>query len=223
MLTSVIESLTNLTGDSLTLRDHSEKEQAWLDLLKAKKLTQFDPEKLLEMALKSRCFRVAEHLYELLGDFSNILECYLKDPVRVSDAFSYILAYIQAPDRCVQQQFLENFQDLVAISCQKATEIVTEHFAGYIEVLTDLLSGDSDLQYSFLSELVASDLKLPDKIAELFLEQVCVRHPGKVCEFLLARPCRTEKALEITRKFGVGKIFVVEKNGFISSDAHFGI
>ncbi|KAH1010884.1 vacuolar protein sorting-associated protein 8 homolog isoform X1 [Dendroctonus ponderosae] len=203
MLTSVIQSLTNLAGDSLTLRDHSEKEQAWLDLLKAKKLTQFDLTKLLEMALKSRCYRVAEHLHELQGNFSSILECYLKDPVRVSDVFNYILSYIQAPERCVKQQFLENFNHLAAISCEKATEIVIDHFPDYIEALTDLLSDDTDLQYSFLSELVSSDLKLPDKIAELFLEQVCARHPCKACEFLLARPCRTEAALEITRKYRV--------------------
>lgn len=209
MLNSIIKSLTNLTGDLLSVRDHLEKEQAWLDLLQAKKLQHFDTKKLLQMALKSRCYKVAEHLYELHRDYSNILVCYLKDSVRTGDVFSYILTYIDVPERCVKGQFLAQFQNLVAINCEKTTEIVLEHFQDFVEPLTDRLNCDRDLQYRFISELVNSDIKLPHRIAELFLEQLCVRDPNRVSDFVSTCVCGNEAALEITRKFGVGKVLHV--------------
>ncbi|KAL1516971.1 hypothetical protein ABEB36_000796 [Hypothenemus hampei] len=203
MLNSVIHSLTNLSGDSLSFRDHSEKEQTWLDLLQAHKLDHFDQNKLLQMALQSRCFKVAEHLYEQQQNYLKILECYLQDPVRVGDVFSYILNYIDVPERGVEKQFFEHFKDLVKVNRSKTTEIVMEHFQDNVEVLTKYLDGDRELQYEFLSELTSGDIKLPTKLAELFLEQMCTRNPDRVCHFLTSRACNIEAGLEITKKYGI--------------------
>lgn len=205
MLNSVIKSLTN-TGTPSSVRDHSEKEQAWLDLLQANKLKHFNSNELLDMAITSKCYKVAEHLYELHRDYSNILDCYLKDPVRGGEVFNYILNYIDVPERSVKEQFLVNFQNLVSLNCEKTTEIVIDHFSELIENLTEMLNCDEDLQYNFLSELVSSDIRLPPSIAVMFLEQLCVRDKHKVCDFLMVCMCRSEEALEITKKYGVGKI-----------------
>ncbi|XP_066148153.1 vacuolar protein sorting-associated protein 8 homolog isoform X1 [Euwallacea fornicatus] len=215
LLNSVIQSLTNLKVNSLSIRDHSEKEQAWLDMLQARKLRHFDPKKLLNMSLASRCYRVAEHLYESQGEYGNILQCYLKDPVRISDVFNYILTYMEMPERCIKEQFLEHFKELMAINCERTTEVVIEHFPSYVESLTEVLSCDEDLQFAFLSELVSSDLKLSHRTTELVLEQLCVRDSSKVCDFVQSCTCRNEEALEITRKHGVhqASALLLEQSG----------
>ncbi|KAJ8948855.1 hypothetical protein NQ318_013508 [Aromia moschata] len=203
MLDAVIRSLTNTVGKPLSLRDHTEREQAWLDLLNANKLRHLKLEQLLQMALESKCFRVAEYLYELQNDFSNIIPCYLNDPVRKAEVFNYILNYINVPERCIQEQFLVNFKDLVSISSKKTSEIVIEYFSGLIEQFSEMLEHDCDLQYVFLTEIVAGDIKLPPRIAEIYLEQLCIKNKSGVCNYIQLSYCRNEEALSITRKYEV--------------------
>lgn len=202
MLDAIIQSLMDARSN-LSLRDHTEKEQAWLDLLNANKLCHLKVTDLLKMALDSKCYRVAEHLYEILKDYSCILSCYLRDPVRKLEVFNYILNYINVTERCIQQQFLVNFKELVRVSSKKTGEIVTEHFPNLIEEFCALLEGDFDLQYAFLSEIVTSDIKLPPYIAETYLEQLCVKNKNDVCSYLRLSFCRNEEALAITRKYEV--------------------
>ncbi|KAJ8967743.1 hypothetical protein NQ317_010804 [Molorchus minor] len=170
MLETVVTSLTNTMGETLSLRDHTEREQAWLDLLSTNKLKHLKTDKLLEMALNSKCFRVAEYLYERQHDYSNIIPCYLKDPVRKTEVFNYILNYINVSERCIQEQFLVNFKELVAVSSKKTSEIVIEYFPDLIEQFSEMLEDNCDLQYVFLSEIVLGDVKLPPRIAEMKYE-----------------------------------------------------
>ncbi|KAF7265925.1 hypothetical protein GWI33_020668 [Rhynchophorus ferrugineus] len=177
-LSSVIEILTNVKEDTLSIRDHVEKEQAW-------------------------CYRVAEQLYEMEHNYTTILECYLKDPVRKIEVFNYILSYIQVPERCVQEQFLVNFKALLEVNCEKTTDIVIEHFLDLIESLCSIVQEDTDLSFKFLSLLISNDVKLPHELAERYLEQLCVKDKDGVCDFVSICMCRRDEALEITKKYGV--------------------
>lgn len=190
-------------GDFLSLRDHTEREQALLELLHANKLSYLKVSQLLYMALNSKCYRVAERLYELQKDFSSILSCYVNDPVRKNEVFNYILNYINVSERCIQQQFLVHFGDLVRISSKRTGEIVAEYFPTLIEQFCAILENDFDVQYSFLTEIVNSDIKLPYRMAEGYLEQLCIRNQNEVCNYLQLRFCRTEEALTLTTKYGV--------------------
>ncbi|KAG5874977.1 hypothetical protein JTB14_026378 [Gonioctena quinquepunctata] len=200
MLNVIIKSLTQV-GNSLSLRDHTEREQAWLDLLNANKLSHLKVSHLLDLALNSKCYKVAEHLYELQGDYSNILNCYLKDPERGPEIFNYILNYINVGERCIQQQFLVNFKELVTISSEKVGEVVTEYFPDLIEELCVMLEDSFDLQYEFLRQIIIHDIKLPSRIAEKHLEQLCIKNKNEVCAYLQLSSCRNEEALTITRKY----------------------
>lgn len=202
MLDAVVRHLTQTPRDCLTLRDHGEREQAWLDLLAADKLSRFSTQDLLETALKSKCYRVAEHLYERLGDYTDILSCYLNDPVRRSEAFNYVLDYVSNEERRVEQQFLSNFLRLAATSGEKAAEIAVEFFPHLVETFSEMLDGDPELQFDFLGHVVNSDLKLPAAIAERYLEQLCVRDVAAVRGYVQLTLCRKERALEITRRYG---------------------
>ncbi|CAH1179624.1 unnamed protein product [Phaedon cochleariae] len=214
MLEATVKSLTRVRN-TLSLRDHSEREQAWLDLLKANKLAGFKVTELLSLALDSNCYKVAEYLYEIQKDFSRILECYLKDSARKPEVFSYILNYITVSDRCIEQQFLVNFKDLVLISSKHTSDIVIEYFPHLVEEFCAMLDDYPDLQYSFLREIVARDIKLSPAITEKYLEQMCIRNKSEVVNYLQGSSCRNKVALEITRKYEVyeATAFLLEQEG----------
>lgn len=203
MLDTVIKYLTQMPRNCLGLRDNSEREQAWLDLINSNKLSNFTTKELLKMALDSKCFRVAEYLYERLHDYSNILSCYMNDTLRKSEVFNYILNFITVKERCIQQQFLVTFKELVAISSKKSSEIVIEFFPNLIEQFSEMLNNDFELQYNFLSDIVNSDIKLPPPIAERYLEQLCIKNKSAVHNYVQLTFCRKERALGITKKYEV--------------------
>ncbi|XP_074038726.1 vacuolar protein sorting 8 [Leptinotarsa decemlineata] len=214
MMNIIIESLTQV-GNSLSLRDRTEREQAWLDLLHVNKLNHLKVTHLLDLALSSKCYRVAEYLYEIQGDYSNILSCYLEDPMRRGEVFNYIIGFIGVRERCIQQQFLVHFKELVTISSERVGEIVTEYFPDLIEELCVMLEDSFDLQYAFLRQIVTHDIKLPSRIAEKYLEQLCIKDKSEVCPYLQASSCRVEEALAVTRKYEVHEAtaFLLEQDG----------
>lgn len=203
MLDKVVQSLMDIQGKPLNLRDHSEREQALLDLLTSNKLTHLNNEEFLHIALESKCYRVAEHIYLKTGEYANILTCYLKDPIRKSEVFNYILTYINVNERCIKQQFLVNFNELLLVDSKKTAEIVTEHFPELLDELCAMVESDSNLQYTFLKEIVYSDVKIAPELAEKYLELLCARDKDSVYGFVNLNLCRVDIALKITEKFEV--------------------
>lgn len=202
MLEKVIKYLTDMIDKPLSLRDHYEREQAWIDLLNANKLKHIKLKDLLEMALNANCYRVVEYLYELQKDYTNILTCYINDPIRKMDVFNYILNYINDSERCIQEQFLINFKTLITINCKKTSEIVIEHFSNLIEQFSSMLDNDIELQYNFLTEIINNgDIKLPPYLAERYLEQICMKNKNSASHYVQLSLCRIEEALNITRKY----------------------
>ncbi|KRT81032.1 hypothetical protein AMK59_5084, partial [Oryctes borbonicus] len=214
-LSDVMKSLTHTVADKMSFRDHSEREQAWLDFLNAGKLSSFTLDEILQMALNSKCYHVAEFIYEQQKDYSNILECYLKDEIRKSEVFGYILTYINVSERCIQEQFIVNFKDLVKVNSKKTADLVIEHFSNLLDELFASIENQDDLQYSFLAEIVYSDIKIPPRIAETYLELLCVRDPNYVVSYVRLGLCRVEEALRITEKYGIpaATAILLEKMG----------
>ncbi|XP_065161410.1 vacuolar protein sorting-associated protein 8 homolog [Atheta coriaria] len=201
-LNSVIKSLTE-TKHELSNRDHSEREQACLDLLHENKLGHLTNDELLKIALESRCYKVAEFVYESQKDYSNILSCYLNDQLRKGDVFNYILTHIRVSHRKIRQQFLAHFKELVAIDVRKCVDIIIEHFPNSVEEYFALIKSDDDVSFLFLSELVVSDIKMIPEMAEWHLELLCkIPEDIKVVKnYLRMGLCRIEQALEITKKY----------------------
>lgn len=198
-----MKSLTHTLAENLSFRDHSEREQAWLNFLNAGRLSCFTLEEMLQMALDSKCYRIAEFIYEQQKEYSNILECYLKDDVRKTEVFGYILTYINVSERCVQEQCIVNFKDLVKVNSKKTADLVIEHFPNLVEELFVSIDNQDDLQYPFLAEIVYSDIKIPPRIAEKYLELLCIRDPSYVVGYVRLGLCRVEEALKITEKHGI--------------------
>lgn len=202
-------------GNTVSVRDRTEREQAWLDLLNLNKMNHIQTSHLLSLALESKCYRVAERLYEIHKDYSTILNCYLQDPVRKYEVFNYIFKFINVPDRLITEQFLVNFKELVAISAKKTVEIVSEYFQNLLEQLCDVLEAEQRLQFDFLSEVVHVDLKLTPQLAEKYLDQLCCRNRSVICNYLKSSNCRNDEALDIVRRYGVheAEALLLERGG----------
>lgn len=180
VLKQIFEILVKETSETIKLRDHMEREQAWLDLMSSNRLKHSSNYNLLECALNSKCFRVAEYLYEMKKEYSDILKCYMEDRVRKNEVFNYILKYIDEEERCIRKQFLIHFKNLIEKDSKQTTDIVVNHFPELIEQFFELLEGENDLKYSFLKELINCDIKLPSQIAEVYLDLLCVKDKDKV-------------------------------------------
>nr|XP_022909917.1 vacuolar protein sorting-associated protein 8 homolog [Onthophagus taurus] len=203
ILESVVKSLTDAKAKDLTLRDHAEREQAWLDLLDSNKLPSDNAKELLERALNSQCYRVAERIYEQEKNYSNILECYLKDDVRKNEAFNYVVLFIDDEKRGVDKQFVKNFRDLVNVDCKRTAEMVIEYFSDSIQTFYEMLEDDEDDLFKFLGEIVYSDVKLSPIIAEKYLELLCIKKPNHAINYVRLGLCRVEEALEICEKYNI--------------------
>uniref|UniRef100_A0A1Y1MXN6 Vacuolar protein sorting-associated protein 8 central domain-containing protein n=2 Tax=Photinus pyralis TaxID=7054 RepID=A0A1Y1MXN6_PHOPY len=200
ILNTVVQSLTN-AGDKLSLRDHSEREQAWIDLLNGQKMGHLDLDAQLQTALDAKCYKVVECIYEKQGKFANILECYLNDKVRHVEVFSYIRKYISDEERCIRQQFMANFKTLVDVDSKRTADVVIENYSKLAEQLCCILETDSELLYKFLSQIIYTDVKLSPKTTEEYLRLLCMKNPSAVYSYVKLNLCRVEEALKITQKY----------------------
>lgn len=203
MLQTVAKTLTDVVGKSLNLRDHMEREQALLDLLAMKKLKVCINNGLLQTALASNCYRVAEYLYIKEENYANILYCYLNDPLRRNEVFNYIMTYINVRERHIKEQFLVNFKELLMIDSKKTAEIVAEHFSDLVNELCALIDTDINLQYAFLKELISNEIKLPTDIAVKYLEILCTKNKIEVTNYVQLNLCPVDAAITLTRKYEV--------------------
>ena len=81
LLKNVLDKLFYSTAN-LSLRDHEEREQLVIDLCNGDKLQFISKEDLINLALKKNSYKLAITLYELTGQFDNIINCYLIDNLR---------------------------------------------------------------------------------------------------------------------------------------------
>lgn len=215
MLDTIIKSLANTTDKQISIRDHVEREQAWIDLLNTKQLNHLSLETMLDMALRSNCYRVAEYIYECQQSYSSIVMCYLRDKLRQSEVFTYILKNISDYRRNILEQVLDNFVELVRIDNRRTAQIVIENFSDSIEQFCTILKTDSNLLYLFLSEIVYCDVKIPPSLAEDYLRLMCVKDPASVYSYVKLNVCRVDKALEIMQQYGMhlAVAFLLEQSG----------
>lgn len=215
MLDTIIQSLANTDVDSLSIRDHIEREQAWMDLLNADKLNHLSLDTMLSLAFKSNCYHVAERIYELQHSYGSILTCYLRDKVRQCEVFTYILKNISDSRHSMREQVIDNFIDLVRIDNKRTAQIVTDNFPDDIVRFCGILKTDATLLYSFLGEIVYGEVKIPPDLAEEYLQLMCVKDPSSVYNYVKLNICHLDEALRITQQYGMhlSVAFLLEQSG----------
>uniref|UniRef100_A0AAQ5XTR0 RING-type domain-containing protein n=1 Tax=Amphiprion ocellaris TaxID=80972 RepID=A0AAQ5XTR0_AMPOC len=76
---------------------HTERQQVLLELLQVGGVVQFNEERLLTLAEKAKFYQICEFLYEKKHLYDKIIDCYLQDPLRKWEIFSYIHNLLSMP------------------------------------------------------------------------------------------------------------------------------
>lgn len=203
-----------------TNREHSEREQAWLDLLEADRINHISIADLLTFARKAKCYRVTQNLLEKRKAYDQILNCYLLDPRRHTELWNYIRQYADKPERKIFEQCHEHFTKLLLIDSDETTRIVVDHFGDRMEQLIRLLEHDNESLYRFVQNLLKHHVNLDTNDCEQYLNLLCLYNPENVDNFLRTnKNYRLENALEIVKKYQLyhSLIYLFEKQGDFES------
>ncbi|MFT7807999.1 vacuolar protein sorting-associated protein 8 homolog [Arapaima gigas] len=219
----VLEFLCSPDDDSR----HTERQQVLLELLQVGGVIQFDEGRLLSLAEKAEFYQICEFVYEKKHLFDKIFYCYLKDPVRREEIFSYVHNLLSMPGyspeerQSVWEKTLEHMQELVAIAPAKAADLVALHFTQEVQPIISKLEDDY-LVFQFLQYLLESSarpqgsLQLGPEVHECHVELLCRFSPQKVIDFLkTSKDYRLEETVEITRQNALHEAtaYLLERKG----------
>ena len=123
----------------------------------------------LQIACASRAgfYRILEVLYEKGGEYEKILRCYIDDPMRNLQSFSFVqkvfleseydiseVEYATDKKGAVEKSVLKELFSLLAIDAKKTTTVIYYHMYPYIPlVLSKLESSKKDL-FNFLKNVL---------------------------------------------------------------------
>ncbi|KAM4730367.1 vacuolar protein sorting-associated protein 8 homolog isoform 2-T2 [Anableps anableps] len=210
---------------------HTERQQVLLELLQVGGVVQFNEERLFMLVEKAKFYQICEFLYEKKHLYEWIVDCYLQDPLRKSEIFSYIHNLMSMPGYSseeklkVKQKVLQHMQELVSLDPCKLADLVMWHFTEEVQSIISKLQ-DDHLLFQFLRCLLhsqegsqsASHLPLESELYELLLDLMCRFEPQELLKFLhTSQHYRLEEAIQITEKYhcNEAKAFLLEKKGDI--------
>eukprot|EP00064_Thunnus_orientalis_P013530 superscaffoldBa00002216_g13569 len=203
----VLEFLCRPDDDSR----HTERQQVLLELLQVGGVVQFDEGRLLALAEKAKFFQICEFLYEKKHLFDKIIDCYLRDPLRKWEIFSYIHNLLSMPSyspeekQTVKDKALQHIQELMTLDPSKSADLVMVHFAEEVQQIISKLQ-DDQLLFKFLSCLLESReghpswtiLPLERDLHELLLDLLCRFASQQLLSFLrTSQHYRLEEAIQL--------------------------
>ncbi|KAH0623915.1 hypothetical protein JD844_007114, partial [Phrynosoma platyrhinos] len=153
----VLEFLCSPDDDSR----HSERQQVLLELLQAGGIVQFEENRLIQMAEKAEFYQICEFMYEREHRYDKIIDCYLRDPLRKEEVFTYIHNILSIPGhsteekQSVWQKGVKHIEELISVSPFKAADLISIHFSDQVEQIIQNLQ-DQYLLFQFLKSLLDS-------------------------------------------------------------------
>ncbi|TNN63967.1 Vacuolar protein sorting-associated protein 8 [Liparis tanakae] len=175
---------------------HTERQQVLLELLQVGGVVQFDEGRLLALAEKAKFYQICEFLYEKKHFYDKIIDCYLRDPLRKGEIFSFIHNLLAMPGyspeekQTVRDKVLQHIQELVTLDPSKSADLVVFHFTNEVQQI--------------ISEL------------QLLLDLLCRFGPQQLLSFLqTSQHYRLEEAIQITQKYhhNEATAYLLEKKG----------
>uniref|UniRef100_A0A667YH51 VPS8 subunit of CORVET complex n=1 Tax=Myripristis murdjan TaxID=586833 RepID=A0A667YH51_9TELE len=203
---------------------HTERQQVLLELLQVGGVVQFDEGRLLALVEKAQFYQICEFLYEKKHLYDRIIDCYLRDPLRKEEIFSYIHNLLSMPGytseekKTVWDKTLQHIQELVALDPNKSADLVSFHF---LEEVRPIIS---QLQVSSLIKVLqgyhsGTVLTLEPELHELQVGLLCRFAPQQLQSFLQSsQQYRLEEAIQITKQYhhSEATAYLLERKG----DAH---
>jgi hypothetical protein len=207
---------------------NEERQQALLELWHVGVLKKFDEEKLLVRAEAARFYRLCELVYEKRRQFGKVLSCYLRDPNRRHQAFSYVHSVMSEdqytePDREeVSRAMLDKFQVLVEADVAGAARLVLMDFPLELSEITHRLQPTTELQFVFLQGIFdpkqasRQEAGTPSHVVERYIDLLCRYQPQEVYGFLHSNDnYRVEEALDVCSKAKLmdATAYLLERSG----------
>ncbi|XP_037322281.1 vacuolar protein sorting-associated protein 8 homolog isoform X1 [Pungitius pungitius] len=207
---------------------HTERQQVLLELLQVGGVVQFNEGRLLTLAEKAKFYQICEFLYEKKHSYDKIIDCYLRDPLRKEEIFSYIHNLLSLPGyspeekQTVRDKALQHIQELVTLDPSKSADLVVFHFANEVQQIISELQ--DELLFQFLRCLLetreghhsGTTLPLEQDLHELLLDLMCCYGPQQLLSFLqTSQHYRLEEAIQITQKYhhNEATAYLLEKKG----------
>lgn len=221
----VLEFLCSPVDDSR----HTERQQVLLELLQVGGVVQFDEERLLHLAEKAKFYQICECLYEKKHLYDRIFDCYLNDPLRKEEIFSYVHNLLSMPGysteekQAVRHKALQHIQELVTIDANKSADLVVFHFSEEMQQILSELQ-DNQLRFNLLSCLLGpreappsvTSLTQDPALHEFLLDLLCRFAPEQLLSFLeTSQQYRLEEAIQITEKhhYSEATAYLLERKG----------
>lgn len=201
-----------------TVREHVERENAWLDLLSGEYLTEMPGHELIRQAKAAGCYRVLEYLYERNRNFDEILDCYLLDKTRHHELYAYLQRYADEPEREVYPQIAANLIQLLEINGDQLGKVLCECYADRIPSLISVLARESVELFKFMGILSDHGVSFEAPDCELFVELLCKFGTSEELIAFLQNPVnryRLDKALETVEQWQQeeASVYLHEKKG----------
>ncbi|XP_044290678.1 vacuolar protein sorting-associated protein 8 homolog isoform X2 [Varanus komodoensis] len=222
----VLEFLCSPDDDSR----HSERQQVLLELLQAGGIVQFEESRLVQMAEKAEFYQICEFMYEREHRYDKIIDCYLRDPLRKEEVFTYIHNILSIPGysteekQSVWHKAMKHIEELISVCPLKAADLISIHFSDQIEEIIQNLQ-DQCLLFQFLKSLldpregINQDLfQLSPSVTEQFIDLLCQYDPDQVLATLpFLDSCRLEETIQVTQKYQLHEAssYLLEKKGDI--------
>lgn len=194
-----------------TARQHSERESAWHELLSNNCLADISSdEEQLQLAERASCYYVVEYLLEKLQRYDNILECYIKNPLRHETMFAYMERHVREKERAIYAQLVRYLPQLLEINAEETTRLIALHYPEQIDELLELLSSQKPLLFRLLQCLNARHSKLRPEQLEKLLQLYCeLETPEAVLEFLRgSQGYRLDKAIAIVEQHQLNRAVI---------------
>nr|CAD7195543.1 unnamed protein product [Timema douglasi] len=223
----VVEFLTENSSSS-TPQHHEERQQALLELMKAGGLQHYDQNKLLKLADKAAFYRVCELLYEQRREYDKILHCYLQDPLRKPQVFSFLrnllLLYSNTPEKSkVETQIVDKIGDLLDVDCIKTGHVICLHLPHLVPVIVSKLQAQPNVLFQFLKGIFhyresssKEEMPVEPQLVEQYIDLMCMFAPESVLGFVSTNEeYRLDQTTAIMKRHGLSEptAFLLEKAG----------
>nr|CAD7425885.1 unnamed protein product [Timema monikensis] len=223
----VVEFLTENSSSS-TPQHHEERQQALLELMKAGGLQHYDQNKLLKLADKAAFYRVCELLYEQRREYDKILHCYLQDPLRKPQVFSFLrnllLLYSNTPKKSkVETQIVDKIVDLLDVDCIKTGHVICLHLPHLVPVIVSKLQAQPNALFQFLKGIFhyresssKEEMPVEPQLVEQYIDLMCMYAPESVLGFVSTNEeYRLDHTTTIMKRHGLSEptAFLLEKAG----------
>lgn len=218
---TLVEQVYNYLTSNVTetIREHWDREQAWLSLLRAGSLNNFSTNEMVEHSRRVNCYRVTEYLLVQQKKYDQILETYLYDSQRHIELIHYLFRYVKDPERAMYEQVKEYIEQLVNINIGAIAKLVVENFPDKISELASKLPKSHQL-FVFIDLIAKENVSLDTACTELYIELMCEFNPNEVLDYLKSNSnYNLEHVLDMCRFNDVkpALIYLYERNNDYTS------